>query len=557
MRLMLLAVCLLDSSVFSAQPVTRFSQSGGGNARLLDALRGTMEKQQSRRTIQGRERTVFVGWIRDQVHVMKAMKYWAAEIHSLLEFYLEQQTPEGFYYDYFYPIDHGVSSRLGLFDKRYWKILTRDKLQLHRLPVEADLEYLVVEGAYHHWQATGDVSFLSKWLPALEKGMRYAMSDPLRWSRKHRLVKRAYTIDTWDFQQLPSSRKEYARQGKDVQKGIFDIDASTPMGIMHGDNSGMYAACRQLAAMHRALRNEAEAEIWENEAQLLRLRTNRLCWNGRYYAHFAEDDPPPAYLHMDQRNTLSLSNAYDINRGLPTEGMSQSIIQAYLDLRKRTEQETFAEWFSLYPAVEPHFADVLPGRYVNGGVITIVAGELAKAAFQHGYESYGADILRRILKLVDEHKGDLPCCYRPDGAVDGGIPHNWGQAAVASAMIEGLAGVVDRGALFQTVEISPRWIAAGIDNVDVTVAYGPSRKHVSYSYALNPAERTIRLKLNGDAQHYLVRVLLPDGVVEAAAKVQGRPFAAKTETVRSSRYLALEHFPGGEVSVEVRYALRR
>jgi hypothetical protein len=41
--------------------------------------------------------------------------------------------------------------------------------------------------------------------------------------------------------QLPTSRAEYTRSGRDIQKGIFDIDEKTPMGIMHGDNSGMYA----------------------------------------------------------------------------------------------------------------------------------------------------------------------------------------------------------------------------------------------------------------------------------------------------------------------------
>ncbi len=42
--------------------------------------------------------------------------------------------------------------------------------------------------------------------------------------------------------------------------------------------------------------------------------------------------------------------------------------------------------------------------FVNGGVNTIVAGELAKAAFQHGFEEYGVDILRRLRLLVQKHK---------------------------------------------------------------------------------------------------------------------------------------------------------
>ena len=163
----------------------------------------------------------------------------------------------------------------------------------------------------------------------------------------------------------------------------------------------------------------------------------------------------PSYLKMDQKNTLSLSNPYDINRGLPTEEMAQSIIETYRELKGKNAENAFAEWFGVYPPVEPSFADYLPGSYMNGGVNTIVGGELAKAAFQHGYEEYGLDIIRRMIQLNQKHGDKLPVSYTPDGKVDAGIPDNWGQAAVFSAMVEGLAGVVDKSNLFSNVELSP------------------------------------------------------------------------------------------------------
>jgi hypothetical protein len=84
------------------------------------------------------------------------------------------------------------------------------------------------------------------------------------------------------------------------------------------------------------------------------------------------------------------------------------------NLKRIPKANSFAEWYGVYPAVEPHFADYKPGSYMNGGVNTIVAGELAKAALQHGYETYGIDILQRIMELIKKYNGDFPVAYTPD-----------------------------------------------------------------------------------------------------------------------------------------------
>jgi hypothetical protein len=49
---------------------------------------------------------------------------------------------------------------------------------------------------------------------------------------------------------------------------------------------------------------------------------------------------------------------------------------------------------------------------MNGGVTSIVAGELAHGAFMHGYEVYGIDILTRMLTLSNKTRGYLHCTYR-------------------------------------------------------------------------------------------------------------------------------------------------
>lgn len=552
--LILIVLCQFILPAY-AQEKTEIGEGAGEYKELFDDLKSMLENSGFVKKVYlgGKERAQFVPWIRDNIHVMKAMKYFEPDINSFWDFFMENQTSEGLYFDYYYPIDNPLNHRMNLFDKRYWHIFPDEKLQMHRLPVEADLEYLLVEGAYDIWQATGDNQYISQWLDNLEDGLFYSMSDPLRWSQKFQLVKRGYTLDTWDFMQLPASREEYTRMGNDVQEGIFDIHKDTPMGIMHGDNSGMYAACVQLSKMYKSIGNLEKSSIWNHQAEIFRIRTNKTCWNGKYYAHFVPDDPMPDYLHIDQQNTLSLSNPYDINRGLPTQEMAASIIRTYMDLKQHNEMNSFAEWFGIYPPVKPHFADYKPGSYMNGGVNTIVGGELAKAAFQHGFEDYGVDILVRMLDLIHSHNGDLPVAYKPDGTVDAGIPDNWGQAAVMSAVVEGLAGVVDKSKLFQTVEISPRWLAAGKDNVEITVAYGPSDKFVKYSFIHDSGKKQIQLNISGDPEKYLVRILLPTGQSLANYSVDGKTVKADVEEIETSKYAVREIDNGGRHSVKVIY----
>jgi hypothetical protein len=539
-----------------AQAKTRFSTETGEYADMLQQLEHRMTNYQEKwvKTLGGKKRNVFVPWIRDHVHVMKAMKYIHPDMISFLEFYLENQTEEGLYFDYYYPLGvRGISDRTKLFDKRYWKLIPEDSIQMHRLPVEADLEYLLVEGVYAVWQSTGDTAFVTKWLPALVKGMNYSMTDPLRWSKKYQLLKRGYTLDTWDFLQLPVSRDEYTRNGGNVQKGIFNIDENTPMGIMHGDNSGMYAACNQLSSMFIAVGDRVAAEKWKQEGAGIQKRTNALCWNGKFYAHFVEDDPQPPYLKMDQKNTLSLSNPYDINRGLPNRSMSQSIIKTYEGLKESNKKNSFAEWYGIYPAVQPHFADYKPGSYMNGGVNTIVGGELAKAAFQNGYETYGVDILQRMMELMKKHNGDLPVSYTPEGKVDEGIPDNWGQAAVYSALIEGLAGVVDKSTQFGKVEISPRWLAANKDRAEVSVRYGPTESAVSYSYSHDPKLKKIELKVEGNISDGTARVMLPAKTRTKKVSVNGKDVSSTVDTVGPSQYVVIKNWKGAKTDIVLLY----
>lgn len=552
--LLLIPFVLLFINEGSAQ--TRFGKGTGEYGEFFASLENMLRnKSPEGQAIQlnGKKYNLLVTWIRDHVHVLKAMKYFMEDTRSGLELFLEQQTPEGLFYDYIYPLDDGVLNRLNFFQRRFTKVFPKDKKQMHRLPVEADVEYLVVEGVYAAWQSTGDTSFLRKWLPALEKAMYYVKSDTIRWSKRYQLAKRGYTIDTWDFQYLPFTRQQYSARFGDASQAIMDIKDTTYMGIMHGDNSGMYAACRQLSRMHAALGHIGMSEVWDREAELYRARANTLLWNGKYYKHYLPDGEKPPYIKFDIENQLSLSNPYDINRGMPDESMSESIIQTYLDLKEKHKSQSFAEWYSLYPSVAPDWSGHEEGTYVNGGILTVTAGELSKAAFQHGYESYGVDILQRLHQLSKKSDNFLYACYKPDGTIDGGLPDNWAQAAVISALVEGLAGVVDRDNGFDRLELSPRWMAAKQDEAEINIAYGASKKRVHYVYRHRADKKTISIQLDGDAAHTLFRVMLPAGITKARARVNGKDKPCTVQKIRDSHYAVLEEMAGSKLDLVVSY----
>ena len=63
-----------------------------------------------------------------------------------------------------------------------------------------------------------------------------------------------------------------------------------------------------------------------------------------------------------------------------------------------------------------------------------------------------------------------------------GGPDNWAAANAMAALVEGLAGVKNEGLAYEKVTLSPRWVSAGVDTVDVTVKYAASEGYIAYKY---------------------------------------------------------------------------
>lgn len=135
------------------------------------------------------------------------------------------QSEEGFYFELIKQLD---DEHWNFVNEDCRRIYEEDNVALVRLEIEADIEYLIVEGAMQVYRATGDLAWLIKMLPKLEKGIEYCTSSPKRWDKEHGLVKRAYTIDTWDITYDPNSVHDRR------------IHENERMCAMHGDNSGVY-----------------------------------------------------------------------------------------------------------------------------------------------------------------------------------------------------------------------------------------------------------------------------------------------------------------------------
>jgi hypothetical protein len=125
--------------------------------------------------------------------------------------------------------------------------------------------------------------------------------------------------------------------------------------------------------------------------------------------------------------------------------------------------------------------------------------------------------------------------------VSGGMPNNWGAGCVTAALLEGLAGIEDTGAGFRGARVSPRWLSAGIHEVQVSVRYPASRGYVHYHYRQEGSG--ITLDYTSCADKATLRVLLPAGVRVKTGLLNGKAVDLRMETVEQTVY-AVAHVEG-------------
>jgi len=405
---------VLSVKTFTLRAETRLSCNRGPYAELGRRIGMLLQQEEYmwRPIINGKQYFMFVCWGRDHVHTLKAQKYFQRDVTSGLEYWLEVQEENGMLWDCIYPNPNYPSGTwLGeALGEGYFRYDDNKKYIVRRIPVEADCEFMYTEGVWYTWKATGDDDWMAKQLPVLERALTYNNSDPTRWSGKHGLVRRSMCMDSWDFVNPLFCNGDHRC-----------INPGDPQFLFHSDNSGLYASYWRMAEMYEALGNTQRAGELRAEGEELRTRANAKLFFDTNYGHMIPEELPDEEFYAkvgDERKRMSLSTGYTINRKLPTHEMAVKIIQEYQRRYAANKHDSFAEWWTMDP---PYSNEQWPyastggstsGEYMNGAICTIIAGELAKAAFDHGFESYGADILDRVWKLSERDHGELYQVYR-------------------------------------------------------------------------------------------------------------------------------------------------
>jgi hypothetical protein len=148
---------------------------------------------------------------------------------------------------------------------------------------------------------------------------------------------------------------------------------------------------------------------------------------------------------------------------------------------------------------------------------------------------------------------DKDVYFRP-GPISYGIPDNWGAAAVVYALVEGLAGIVDRGVAMDRVVISPRWISAGENEAQVIMRYPASSGYIAYQYIHLPERKLICMQVTGSGSQGLFHILLPKDVRgHSVVLVNGRVVENLVERIEASIYVNFQASLCGVNQIEVSY----
>jgi hypothetical protein len=530
-----------DSGIFRLQPRTEIETGQAPLDAIYPTVRDFLKRDRvsyelGGETVRGyRSPDNPLIWMRDHVYQGRGYRYHEHDMTSALDAFRRAQMPDGSFPDVL------AHPRLGV--------------EAHRLATESDLEFLFVQGVYEAWQVTGDNAWLYRNLAAMRRALAYSMSDPLRWDAQRGLVRRPYTIDTWDFEYGPTTIDPTT--GNPAPRHW--IDEQTRWGIFHGDNTGLAYALRLLARVEQHFGNESRAQALTEQRRALTSRLIDLSWNGDFFTHFVPLEGELDVPGVDTDAQISLSNTYALNREVLDFAEAQNIIQTYYE--RRDFERAFAEWYSIDPPFPAGSFGLAgrpgekPGEYVNGGIMPLVGGELARGAFRYGAVDYGFDILHRYGTLL-ELTGASYLWYYPSGAPGISGPHTlatdgWGSSAMLAALVEGAAGVEDRSSLYRDLRLSPRWAAhPEAESVRVVTHYAASGAYVAYTWQRSATG--LRLDVTGTWERAQLRLLLPDEVDDDALTVRlnGETVAAGRDEVAGNTYVQVAA-EGGNALLDV------
>ena len=400
---------LKASTSFQVEAQTKISD-GGKFSELFNLLyNGMMVYSPSgyeEVTWKGKTYRYFVNWVLDNNNTGRGMQYFSPYSRDLVDLLRENQKPDGMIWSFVQP-DKGdyhyyetAYTFLGYFDRSNGAWFVRQ-------PAENHVEYNYVNMMYQHWKASGDNNWMKLNLQCAMKALDYCITDTLKWSKRFQLLKRPYCIDSWDFQ----VDDEYTPPAP-LSPTMVVVPGKTKFGIFFGDNTGYFDACNQLAEMLYFSGFTDKAKQYSIRGKEIMNRLIALSWNGRFFTHFIDEDPNVRRnLGVNEKSQIAQGNMYSLNRGLPHD-MSVSIIKTYLDLRTKLPVGSPGEWYAIYPPFEMGFGlHDAKWQYMNGGMAGHAMGEMARGAYENGYETYASGIMDTMLTLGKKYGNRLWFAY--------------------------------------------------------------------------------------------------------------------------------------------------
>jgi hypothetical protein len=382
---------------------------GGKYRAMFDLFRSGMKSDYpgGAETVEwdGRTYHMFVNWVLDNYHTAKGMRYFSPYGTDFVDMMRGAQREDGMIWsnvnlndavDY-YKTAYGPFGYVRKIGDRYFV----------RQPAENHPEYVYTSTIYQTWKACGDDKWMSSCLASAMRAMDYCVTDPARWSQRFQLLKRVYTIDSWDFQVDDAYTPDIG-----LTNTMLIDPVKSKFGVFFGDNVYYAAACEELAEMLTHSGDPGNAGKYLGRAAEIRKRLDALSWNGRFFTHFIDEDPTVKRdLGVDEKSQISQGNAYSLNRGVGREHAA-AIIGTYMDLKAHLPPGSPGEWYAIYPPFGRGFGHHNEiWQYMNGGVGGHVAGELARGALENGFEDYGRDILDRLVRLGREHGNRIYFAY--------------------------------------------------------------------------------------------------------------------------------------------------
>jgi len=396
---------ILTSATFQMVPATSIDDNGKSKE-LFEILKKGMYDEAGEVTFNGKLYHYYVPWVLDHNNVMSGIQYFLPYGDEFTDLMRTVQREDGMIWSFV----NASKEAFHYYETAYSSINFFRKYEdawFVRQPPENHPEYNYVNMFYKHWKASGDNEWMKATLESAAMALDYGVTDSIRWSKRFQLLKRPYCIDSWDFQ-VDDEYTPYAP----ISPTMVVVPGKTKYGIFFGDNTGYYEACLQLAEMYEFDKQTEKALKYRTRANEILKRLIELSWNGKYFTHFIDEDPTvKRNLGVDEKSQIAQGNAYSTNRRLPHE-MNVAIINTYLELKNNLPVGSPGEFYAIYPPFEKGFGQHdEKWQYMNGGVAGHAIGELARGAYENGYENYASDIMDRMLVLLKKYGDKLYFSY--------------------------------------------------------------------------------------------------------------------------------------------------